>query len=206
MIRSIQHVGLMLPNPDQATAFYKTFGLEVSERNGRVIARCAGRDQDQVVVSEGPNRGLHYVSFAARADELPATKQRLEQRGVKLEDPPYDGAPQGLWFRDLDHNLLHIGTEASADSRAAERVHINTHSTRVRVNERGCLPFGTDPKPIRLGHIILFSPQPAKQVQFYTEVLGMKISDQVAGGFITFMRGASDGDHHLVGILTSSHP
>ncbi|MFT3695548.1 MAG: VOC family protein [Kofleriaceae bacterium] len=203
MIRSIQHVGLMLPNPDQATQFYKAFGLDVQEKHGRVVARCAGRDQDQVVVTEGPKKGLHYVSFSG---DPAIARTKLEQRAIQLLDPPYDGAPQGIWFKDLDGNLIHLGTEASAPSRAADRVHINTHSARVRINERGCLPFGTDPKPIRLGHIILFSPQPANQVKFYTDVLGMKISDQVAGGFITFMRGAADGDHHLVGILTSHAP
>ena len=206
MIRSLQHVALTLPKPEIARQFYSAFGLDVKEDAGRIIARCSGRDQDQVVISEGQKRGLEYLSFAGRSDELASTRAHLESRGVKLLDPPHRYAPQGTWFRDPDGNLIHLGGEPSAKPRAAQAVNVNTSAAWVRNNERGCPPFGMDPKPIRLGHVILFSPDPARQVKFYTENLGMKLSDVVADGMVSFMRGASDGDHHLLGILRSDHP
>jgi catechol 2,3-dioxygenase-like lactoylglutathione lyase family enzyme len=206
MIRSIQHVGLMLPNPEQAVKFYTAFGLNVGENDGRVVARCEGREQDQVSVVEGPRRGLHYVSFGGRAEDLPATKKRLEDRGIVLEDPPHAGAPDGIWFRDLDNNLINLCTEASAKPRSSLSVNVNTHSNYVRTNQRGALPFGTDPKPIRLGHVILFSPNPARQAAFYQETLGMKLSDRVGDDMVMFLRGASDGDHHLLGLLRDPTP
>lgn len=206
MIRSIQHIALTLPKPDIARTFYSTFGLETKEEGGRIIARCQGRDQNQVVVSEGSKRGLEYVSFAGKPSELADTRARLESRGVKLLDAPRAGAPEGIWFRDPDGNLIHLGGEASAKPRASAPVALNAPGNYVRQNERGCPPFGLEPKPLRLMHIILFSPDPARQVKFYTENLGMKLTDYVADGFVNFMRGASDGDHHLLGILKSDHP
>ncbi|HEX4422016.1 MAG TPA: VOC family protein [Kofleriaceae bacterium] len=206
MIRSIQHVGLTLPDPAQAAAFYQAFGLEVGERDGGVVARCAGRAQDQVIVRCGPRRGLAYLSFGGRADELAATRTRLEQRGIRLEDPPHDGAPAGLWFRDLDRNLIHLGSEPVAPPRAARPVALNAHGGYVRLGERGALPFGTEPRPVRLGHVILFSPEPARQAAFYQDALGMKLSDRVGDDMVMFLRGASDGDHHLLGLLRESHP
>ena len=206
MIRSLQHVGLTLPRPELAARFYSAFGLDVAEVDGRVVARCAGRSQDQIVISEGPRRGLSYLSFGAREADLAPTRQRLEARGVKLLDPPWPGAPEGVWFRDLDGNLIHLGTEASAAPRAALPVRVNTSSGQVRLTERGALPFGTEPRPIRLGHVILFSPDPGRQAAFYSEALGMKLSDRVGDDMVMFLRGASDGDHHLLGLLRDPHP
>ena len=88
MIRTIQHVALSMPRPEDAARFYSTFGMRVTESPSGVIARCEGRAQDQIVVTEGARRGLDYLSFGGRASELAATAQRLEQRGVKLLDPP----------------------------------------------------------------------------------------------------------------------
>jgi catechol 2,3-dioxygenase-like lactoylglutathione lyase family enzyme len=206
MIRSLQHVGLTLPNPDQAAKFYAAFGLEVTESAGRVIARCAGRAQDQVVISEGARRGLSYLSFGTRADDLVTTARRLEAHGIQRLDPPWAGALEGIWFRDVDGNSIHIGSEAPAPPRTARPVSINTSSSWNRLGDRGALPFGTDPRPLRLGHVILFSPDPARASAFYREVLGMKLSDRVGDDMVIFLRGASDGDHHLLALLRDPNP
>lgn len=206
MIRSLQHVALTLPDPDVARKFYSAFGLDVSEEKGRIVARCEGRMQDQVLVSEGARPGLAYLSFGGRAADVAATRARLEARGTKLLDPPHPGAPDGIWFRDLDGNLIHLGTEAVAVARAARPVAVNTGGAYVRLGERGCPPFGMNPKPLRLGHVILFSPDPARQAAFYQEALGMKLSDRVGDDMVIFLRGASDGDHHLLGLLRDPTP
>ena len=206
MIRSLHHVGLTLPEPEEAAKFYSTFGLETEESGGKIVARCVGRAQAQVVITEGAKRGFQYLSFGGRSDDMSAAKKALEARGITLLDPPYSGAPNGIWFRDPDGNLIHLGTDAPVTPRKALPVQTNTSSANVRVNQRGCPPHGTEGKPIRLAHVILFSPNPAAQVAFYTETLGMKLSDRVGDDMVMFMRGASDGDHHLLGILRNPKP
>jgi catechol 2,3-dioxygenase-like lactoylglutathione lyase family enzyme len=203
MIRTLQHVGLTLPDPQQAARFYTAFGLDVAETGGRVVARCAGRSQDQIVIAEGPRRGLAYLSFGTRGDDLAPARQRLHDR---LVDPPHAGAPDGVWFRDIDGNLIHLGAEPAVASRAATAVPVNAQGSYVRLAERGCPPFSTEPKPLRLGHVILFSPDPARQAAFYRETLGMKLSDRVGDDMVVFLRGASDGDHHLLGLLRDPTP
>jgi catechol-2,3-dioxygenase len=206
VIRSLQHLALSLPRIEDAQQFYRAFGLDVGERDGGLVARCEGRAQDQVVVREGATRGLAYLSFGTRPADLAPTKARLEARGVQLLDPPFAGAPDGLWFRDPDHNLVHLGVEQPAPVRAAVPVAINTSSALQRSSARGCLPFGLSPQPLRLGHVILFTPSPARQAAFYQEALGMKLSDRVGDDMVMFLRGASDGDHHLVGFLRETTP
>jgi catechol 2,3-dioxygenase-like lactoylglutathione lyase family enzyme len=210
MIRSLHHVGLTLPEPKEGGDFYAAFGLDLEDTGGKLVARCHGRDQAQVVITEGPKRGFQYLSFGGRADDMARTKKALEARGITLLDPPHATtrgvATEGIWFRDPDGNLIHLGTDAPVPPRKALPVTTNTSSANVRVNERGCLEHGTEAKPIRLAHVILFSPDPARQVAFYTETLGMKLSDRVGDDMVMFMRGASDGDHHLLGILRSPKP
>ncbi len=94
MIRSLHHVGLTLPKPQEAGDFYSAFGLDTEEAGGKIVARCQGRAQAQVVITEGPKRGFQYLSFGGRADDMAATKKALEARGVALLDPPHAGAAE----------------------------------------------------------------------------------------------------------------
>ena len=50
-----------------------------------------------------------------------------------------------------------------------------------------------EPAPLRLGHVILFSPDPARQAKFYREALGMKLSDRVGDDMVVFLRGDCQG-------------
>jgi catechol 2,3-dioxygenase-like lactoylglutathione lyase family enzyme len=59
--------------------------------------------------------------------------------------------------------------------------------------------------PSRLGHSLLFTPQPVVMTDFYTGVLGLKVSDTVRRGFVTFLN-AGRGDHHIFGFISSTHP
>src|SRR6185369_4717412 len=49
MIRSLQHVGIAVPDLEVGRAFYEAFGLEAIPQSDRITMRCAGRAQDQVV-------------------------------------------------------------------------------------------------------------------------------------------------------------
>src|SRR5439155_99858 len=57
--------------------------------------------------------------------------------------------------------------------------------------------------PRRLGHVLLFSPDIDRQVDFYTRVLGMKLTDR-SQKIIAFMRCTTD--HHNLALLASSAP
>lgn len=209
MIRSLQHVAITLPDPRPTAAFYTAFGLDVSEAGGSLVARCRGRDQDQIVITEGARRGLAYVSFATRPAELAQTKRSLEARGVALLDPPHQlrrELPDGLWFRDPDGNLVHVGSQPDLPPRSARTVTLNSSAAYPRRGQRGCPPFGSDARPLRLGHVLLFSPDPGRQAAFYCDVLGMKLSDKVIDDLAIFLRGAADGDHHMLGFIREAVP
>jgi catechol 2,3-dioxygenase-like lactoylglutathione lyase family enzyme len=60
-----------------------------------------------------------------------------------------------------------------------------------------------DVLPRRLGHTLLFTAQPQQMTEFYTQVLGLRVSDRIKG-LVTFLN-AGPGDHHIFGFIASSH-
>ena len=55
-------------------------------------------------------------------------------------------------------------------------------------------------EPVKIGHVVLFSPEVAKAVAWYQETLGFVISDHYpAGGY--FLRCQAEGGHHQLFLL-----
>ena len=46
-VKGLSHYGLEVPSLEVGQSFYRTFGLQVDERDGALVVRCAGREQDQ---------------------------------------------------------------------------------------------------------------------------------------------------------------
>jgi catechol 2,3-dioxygenase-like lactoylglutathione lyase family enzyme len=68
-VRNLQHIALAVPDPAVGRKFYTDFGMEGKDQGKRIVMRCHGRDQDQVVLVEGKRRHMHHVGFGARADD-----------------------------------------------------------------------------------------------------------------------------------------
>lgn len=207
MIRSLQHFALGVPDLKTGEAFYTAFGLQAADRPDHLAFRCPGRRQDQVVLVEtGRDRRFHHLSFGADEAGSAAIAARLQERGVRRLDPPYAGAPDGLWFRDPDANLVNVQIAEAAESATDAPRLINTPGQANRIGQRGCPTADLAVRPRRLGHLILFTPDVARQARFYCDVLGMRLSDTIQNGYGAFLRAPGDSDHHVLGLLASSAP
>lgn len=206
MIRNLQHFALAVPDLEVGRAFYEAFGLIESARRNSLVMRCDDRDQDQVVLLEGPGRRLHHVSFGIQQGDLAAMKARLEANGIVLLDPPYAEAPGGLWLRDPDGTLVNLQVAEGQPSAAAAAMPLNCPGDFRRIARRGAPSRDAQTRPRRLGHVLLFSPDVRRMTRFYTELLGMRLSDTVAGGMLAFMRSAGDSDHHVLALAHSDRP
>jgi catechol 2,3-dioxygenase-like lactoylglutathione lyase family enzyme len=58
-------------------------------------------------------------------------------------------------------------------------------------------------QPRRLAHILLFTVDVARAIEFYSKVLGLRLSDSSEGN-IAFLHGVHGSDHHLVAFARSS--
>lgn len=205
-VRSLQHVALAVPDPAVGARFYADFGLEARE-NGRSIAmRCFGRDQDQVVLVEGARKHMHHICFGATPGGLAAAKARLEQGGVQLLDPPNQAAGDGLWFRDPDGALVNIRVAEAAPWRNGTELAFNYPNRYGRVATPGHPSRETKVQPRRLSHVLRFTPDIDRQIDFYTRLVGLKLSDR-AQSIVAFLRsGEGDSDHHILAFALSDRP
>lgn len=205
-IRSFQHLALSVPDAAVGRDFYTAFGLEAVDRGNHVAMRCKGRDQDQVVLIEGSKKKeLSHISLGTNAAELKEIQQRLEGAGVALLDPPSNVEGDGIWFRDPDGQLLNVKVAEAAPWRTDPEWLINTPGHTKRLNARGCPPRDLPVEPRRLGHMIMFTPNVDRKLDFYITMLGMRLSDR-SGDFIAFMHHEPPSDHHVIALLKDDKP
>ncbi len=205
MIRSLQHVGIAVPDLEVGRAFYEAFGLEAIPQSNRLTLRCKGRAQDQVVLLEAPEKRLHHISFGTSAVELPVIKARLKKAGVALVKPPFEDGSDGIWFADPDGTLINLRVAESAPTVAGTPQSFNSPGHYARFAEVGCPPKSLTAVPRKLGHLIKFTTDVNRSIAFYTDILGMKLTDR-SGDFVAFLRCGNGGDHHVLGLLKNDRP
>jgi catechol 2,3-dioxygenase-like lactoylglutathione lyase family enzyme len=204
VISGLHHYALGVPDLDVADGFLQDFGLETAEKDGSLIATCPGRDQEQVRLVQAPAKRLHHVAFTLRPGTLDRTREALARAGTPVIDPPAGASDDGLWMRDPDGTAVQLLDRAPAPARPIPEVLVNMGANRQRVGVAHWQQATADVLPCRLGHTLLFTPQPQQMTDFYTTVLGLRISDRIHD-LVTFLN-AGPGDHHIFGFIASSHP
>lgn len=204
-IRNLQHYALTVPDVDAGVRFYNDFGLLTHATGDRAILRCEGRAQDQVILMEGPRKRLHHVAFGTRPDELRQLEQRLQSEGVMLFDPPRNADGAGIWFHDPDGVTINVRAAEAAPWRSAPQWTINGPGHFARIGRPGHPRRDAPVRPTRLGHILRFTPQLDRMLDFYTRVVGLKLSDR-AGNVVAFLHTHGGSDHHVLAFLASERP
>ena len=203
MIATLHHYALEVPDLAVAEGFLQDFGLETGEKDGSLVAQCPGRSQEQVRMVEAPAKRLHHVSFTLRPGTLDAVQEALERSGTPVTDPPPGATPDGLWIRDPDGTAVQLLAEEPSPARPVPEVLTNMGAAHQRIGTAWWRQATEDVMPRRLGHTLLFTAQPERMTEFYTNVLGLRVSDRITG-LVTFLNGGP-GDHHIFGFIASSH-
>lgn len=200
-------LSLTLEVPDIApgVAFYTDAGLEARTKGNVARLRCAGQDNDAVILLGGyPRKRLHHVTL--RADELDAIAARVAPHGGEVVPAPDGFEDNGLWVRDPHGMLIHLVEceAAPALDPVGDAFAINEPGRTVRTRRAAILPQADYPpaKPLRLGHVLLFSPDVPASVAFVTEALGMGLADR-AQDIIAFCCARQNSDHHVVAFAKS---
>src|SRR5690606_1001865 len=169
MIRSLLHVGMTVPDLEVGRAFYELFGLESRPSGTHLVFRCPGRDQDQLRLMPGSKKRLAYTSLGTNQEGMDVLLKKLEQASVPLQKAPFDVPLDGIWFQDPHGDWLNVQV-AEPIPPATDKLppEINAHGRYRRVG-RACDPSSMHKKarPIRLGHLIKFSPDVLRSVDFY---------------------------------------
>jgi len=202
-IHSVDHFHFVVPNLKDAQNFYSEFGLEVSERKNRLALGTRGSPHVWGFVGEGPRKKHQHVSFGAFEDDIESFAARLQDMRIPRLDPPTDIDSNGLWFRDHDGNLVEIAVKPKTSP--------NEKSVFTQISagpgERGA-PLRSAMRrtyPRRLAHVLMFTTDVTKAVEFYTRVLGLRLSDHSGDG-IAFLHGIHGSDHHMIAFARSNAP
>ena len=195
----------VVETPDLAVAerFYTSFGLDLAEQGSGFELRTDGYANPWATVVDGPRRRLHHLSFGAFEDDLSRFKAHLDSLGVARLDPPTGFESNGLWFRDQDGTLVEIRVaEKTSPNSKAPAQFPTTPGGEAAAPKRSQAGFV---KPKRLAHILLFTRNVGKAIDFYSRVLGLRLSDR-SGDQIAFMHGMHGSDHHMVAFVKSEGP
>jgi catechol 2,3-dioxygenase-like lactoylglutathione lyase family enzyme len=190
-ISHLDHVELEVPDLAAAVDFStRVMGLAATEAEGdrawlsvrpAAAATVAAHD---VALRAGPRAGLHHVAFGLPAPaDLERAVAALRARGVEVEGPDEEGAR----LRDPDGTVVELTVPRPRRRRPA-----------------GASPF----EVVKLGHVTMQSPDPARQEGFWRGRLGFRLSDQIGEDFywlrcnrdhhtIAFARAETAAPHHV---------
>lgn len=202
-VHSLDHFHFVVPDLAVASRFYSEFGLEVGERDAGLTLATQGNPHVWGTIGEGPRKKHQYLSFGVFEDDLDRFAERLQALHVKRVDPPAGVESNGLWLHDPDGALIEIA--AAPKTSPSEKSPFLQPS--VAPLERGAPNRSAASRtfPRRLAHVLLFTTEVMKAIDFYARVLGMRLSDHCGEG-IAFMHGIHGSDHHMIALGKSNGP
>lgn len=205
----LAYVRIQVPDLDAAERFFQTFGLRTRLRTAdRLYVRGTGPEHHLIVAHVGEQRLLASAFELPDADALERAS-RLEGasaiepiegpgggRRVTLTDPDGNGI-------ELVHGLEH--TEALD----VPKQYFNSASERFRRRNAVVRPAKGPSSVLRLGHVVIRSPDVSGLRDWYRDVLGLLESDDVPSpdgngllmSFVRLDQGDVPVDHHVMQIL-----
>ena len=200
---SLDHCCFVVPDLAEAKTFYSEFGLEVGERGASLTLSTRGNPHVWATIGEGPRKKHQYMSFGIYEDDLARFAERLQALGVKRTDPPVGVDSNGLWLHDHDGNLVELAVAPKTSPSEKSRF----EQPSVGPLQRGAVNRSAVKRthPRRLAHMLMFTTDVMKAVDFYSNVLGLRLSDHSGDG-IAFMHGVHGSDHHMLALGKSPAP
>ena len=202
-IHSIGEFVLVVPKLEQAEHFYGSFGLRISNEENGMAIRAQGSDHRWALVLEGSRKFQHHISFLCFEEDLPEFKMRLTRRGIPQANPPKGFASDGIWFHDYDGFLIQIRIGPKTSPYSISPIEPTPLVPGVR-NAPYRRHTG-NPRIERLSHVLRFTTDVDQTIDFYTGVIGMRLSDRSADQ-IAFLHGIHGSDHHMMAFLKADRP
>jgi catechol 2,3-dioxygenase len=202
-VHSLDHFAFSVPDLAVAKHFYTEFGLDVREKDGTLELYTFGHPHRWAIIRQGARKKLDYMSFGVFESDLPRFRAYFEQLGIPLIDPPAGVQSNGIWIRNPDGVPLEVqvGEKATPDEKSV------VSFASVGAGESGAILRSMAPRvhPRRLSHFLTFSTDVLRDIAFYRDMLGLRLSDH-SGGVVAFMHGAHGSDHHLLALAASNAP
>ena len=184
-LRKIDHVSLHVTDVEDAShRWCAQFGLVERERDG-ARARLGCDDEPyslELVAAEAP--GIGHVAYELRRSCTPEdARQHFEDLGVG-----YGERDGGLEVADPEGNRVRILPYRQPESRWTP------HARPAKDQVVG--------HPRKLGHVNFLTAEISRGVEFYTRVLGMRVTDWLGEGGVWFH---INSDHHVMALVDKGY-
>ncbi|RJP71891.1 MAG: metapyrocatechase [Comamonadaceae bacterium] len=198
-VHSVDEFVISVPDLQEARHFYRCFGLDVRDEEGGFGLYTFGHPHRWGRVLPGLVKRLLWVSFGIHAQDLARFEQHLLTTGELIAPPP-GALAEGMWLQGPDGLPVQLKVaDKCSPSRPAPQQSWPACANRGRSPARSKVPVV---QPLYLSHILMFSADVDEAVRFYSDVLGLKLSDK-SGSVIAFMHTPHGSDHHLIALAKS---
>jgi catechol 2,3-dioxygenase-like lactoylglutathione lyase family enzyme len=202
-VHSLDRFNFAVPDLEAACNFYANFGLDLREGRGALDLHTHGHPHRWGSVVEGPSKKLQFISFGAFEDDLPRFQARLDNLRIARIDPPPGAESNGLWLRDPDGTPIEI--RVAEKSSPNEKSPFDMPGGAAGVAAAPSRSKVAPVRPRRLAHVLVFTRDIPTTIRFYSEVLGLRLSDR-SGDMIAFMHAIHGSDHHVIAFVKSDGP
>ena len=202
-VHSIGEFHMTVPSLTQAENFYRAFGLRVERDANGLTLRTHDGDHVWGRLGEGAKKKLDSITFHCFEEDAEALYRHILSRGVERISSPTSADTAGIWFRDPDGLALQVKPGRKTTIDCAHR-----RCPELPVDGTRCAPYSGQANPVlpqRLSHIARMTASVSKQLDFYTDVLGLRLSDR-SGDAVAFLHAPHGSDHHLVAFMHSDGP
>ncbi len=199
-VHSVHEFVFSVPDLAQARHFYDSFGLDVREEQGGLALYAFGHPQRWGRVVAGSEKKLLWLTVGIYASDVASFEKRLSTLGVDRIAPPAGADAAGIWIRTPDGlPMCLLAAEKCSPSASTVRSFAPVSGQAGRAPQRSAL---RKVFPRYLSHILLFTPDVSRSIDFYTTVLGLRLSDR-SGDIVAFLHTPHGSDHHLVAFAKS---
>ena len=199
---------LEIPDLESGIRFYTDAGLTATHDDRGAVLKCPDQDRASIIlIGDAERKRLHHIHL--RADRIDEIAAKVVGGGGQLLSAPDGFDEAALWLSD-PHGTIYCLSEHAEDpapTNAPVAFEINGPGRIIRKHRSAILPRSAYPpvKPLRLGHILLFTPDVMASVAFVSEVFGLGLADR-AQDIIAFTCARADSDHHLIAFAKSDGP
>ena len=221
-VHSVERIVFTVPDIEPAQKFYTAFGLDVKSSDlplgPRVDLYTHGHPHCWMsIVANGQPKALQYISLGIFAEDEAAFKQKIEASGLGCAPHAMAeslaksggksgggsaGTTEGLWLRSPDGIVLQlvVADKVSPSQKTPKS------APRGLPRKDASAPMRSQSSQVRprwLSHVLVFSQDVSRMIEFGQDVLGLRLSDR-SGGLVAFMHTPHGSDHHLLAFVQSS--
>lgn len=209
-VHSIDRVVMTVPNLAEARHFFEAFGLRCNQAttDGPLDVGTLERSHVWLTLLPGAKKQLLYVRYGTYETDYVAIQEKVASLGQGRNAPHARAlevaGTEGLWLMDPDGVKVQVvvARKCSPDSKTRP-----TASEEIPAGSGAAPSRSTAPKvhPRYLSHVLFFTADVQKSLEFYVGVLGLRLSDR-SGTDIAFLHGAYGSDHHLAAFVKAEGP